>query len=844
VSTLLFVLALLALHRLLRDVQYRELLAQLHEVPWSAVVVSMAATAVSYAALMGYDWSALQYLGQRVPGGRLALASFCGYALGNTLGFAVLSGGAVRHRIYSALGMEAGDIVRISVFCAVAFGVGITLVGLTALAVHPDALAAVVPISPAALRAAALAGLGAAALLLAVRGVLGESIRVGRWTVRLPSAALIVGQIGFSVLDIGAAAAALFLLLPDSGVSLAAFVGLFALASVAGVLSHVPGGLGVFEGIMIAGLGGQVSPAALAAALVVYRGVYFLLPLALAVVLLVVNEVATRAAAERWRAFGARLAPLGAAGSRLVPLSMSAVLLVTGTSLLVKGVLPLPPRRLDEVRSLMTLEVFELSRLGASIVGALLVVLSRALLRRSRAALWVALVLTAAAAVESVGEGLAWQPALALTLAALVLWLCRGEFHRPARLLHDVLSPSWLLTMAALVAGIAWVLLFTFKSVPYSHELWWQFAFDAHAPRALRASLAGGIALVLAALAFAMRAPRVRPRLPASDELDRAAAVVRAQDDPEANLALVGDKALMFSRSGRSFVMYATQGRSWVALGAPVGPRNEAPELLAEFMDAAEAAGGRSVLYQVAPADLSLCLDAGFTLNKLGEEGLINLPEFDLQGPARKDLRYALRRGERDGLRFEVRHPRHDGPLLDALRVISDDWLATRHMREKAFSLGGFRIAYLQRAPLAIVREGGRITAFANVLTTDSRACATVDLMRHLPDAHALTMDYLFAQLLLALKAQGFARFSLGMAPLSGLAGPSRAWNRLGELVYRHAGHFYNFEGVRQYKEKFHPVWQPRYLATESGADPLRAAAEIALLCGGGLRGVLHSEGD
>lgn len=840
-TALAFALALYALHHLMRDVHYRDVVAAVQVLGGPALLASLVATAAGYLVLMGYDWSALRYVGLEVSPGRLALASFCSYALGNTVGFAVLSGGAVRYRIYGALGIEAADIARISAFCAVAFGAGVTVVVLGSLVLHPEALVGLTPFTASTLRAAGLAGLGAVSLALALRLRSGGVVRIGRWRLVLPSARLVLVQLVFSVLDIGLAAAALYAVLPAGGISFTAFVAVFALASIAGTASHVPGGLGVFEGVMIAGLGAQLPAPAVAAGLVVYRGIYYLLPLLLAALALVLNEVVSGVRAPRLHAAAAVLAPLGNAGSRLIPVVMSTLTLVVGLALLVRGIVPLPPARLEDVRAVMGLPIFEASRLVASIAGAFLVVLARGLARRVRAAFAAALVVLAIATVQATAEGLDWELASTFALCAAALWLCRRQFYRPSRMSHQLLSPGWLMLVGAVTVAVAWVLFFAYKTVPYSHELWWQFAFDAHAPRALRAALAGGVTLALATVTFGLRPPWLRPHPPGARELSRAAAIVRAQDDPDANLALVGDKALLFSDSGESFIMYGIQGRSWVALGTPVGRRDESLELVAEFLDLVEASGGRAALYQVGVAQLSLCLDAGLTLEKLGEEAVVPLAGFDLEGPGRRDLRYAARRGGRDGLAFELRDPPHDDALLEALRAISDAWLASKHSREKSFSLGRFEPGYLQCTPLALLHESGRITAFANVLTTDTRAGATIDLMRHLPDAHGLTMEVLFIELMLELKRRGFARFTLGMAPLSGLAElpHGSAWTRLGGLVYRHSGHFYNFEGLRRFKDKFSPEWEPRYLATEGGLDPVVVAADTALLCGGGLRGVL-----
>ena len=180
--------------------------------------------------------------------------------------------------------------------------------------------------------------------------------------------------------------------------------------------------------------------------------------------------------------------------------------------------------------------------------------------------------------------------------------------------------------------------------------------------------------------------------------------------------------------------------------------------------------------------------------------------------------------------------------LLPRLREISDAWLEFKSVREKRFSLGAFDEAYLERTPLAIVRRNGRLIAFANIWELENHTELSVDLMRYLPEAPAGVMDYLIIELMLWGRREGYSWFNLGMAPLSGLESQQAApfWNQLGRFVFRHGGHFYNFQGLRKYKEKFRPVWNPRYLASPGGMTALRVLTNIAAIISGGMIGAVR----
>jgi len=235
---------------------------------------------------------------------------------------------------------------------------------------------------------------------------------------------------------------------------------------------------------------------------------------------------------------------------------------------------------------------------------------------------------------------------------------------------------------------------------------------------------------------------------------------------------------------------------------------------------------------------LSLYVDLGLAALKVGEEARVPLDAFSLEGGARADLRQAHRRALRDGATFEVVPPEGVDALLPALKRISDAWLAAKSTGEKRFSMGAFSPQYLRQFPLAIVRSEGIPTAFANLWTTGTRAELSVDLMRFGPDAPRGAMDYLFIELMMWGRREGYRWFNLGIAPLSGLeAHPlAPAWHRVGNFIFRHGEHFYNFEGLRRYKSKFAPIWEPRYLAARGGIALPRVLVDVSVLIAGGMK--------
>jgi phosphatidylglycerol lysyltransferase len=227
---------------------------------------------------------------------------------------------------------------------------------------------------------------------------------------------------------------------------------------------------------------------------------------------------------------------------------------------------------------------------------------------------------------------------------------------------------------------------------------------------------------------------------------------------------------------------------------------------------------------------------------KLGEEAQVDLAAFTLEGPQAARHRQILRRFEKDGATFRF-VDRADVPgILPQLRAVSDEWLAEKNSAEKGFSLGFFDDTYLAHFPVAVIERKGRIDAFANLWLGAGKAEMSIDLMRYRRDARKSVMEALFVHLMQWGHKQGYRRFAMGMAPLSGFEASPVAplWNRLGAFLYAHGDAVYNFQGLRAYKEKFNPVWEPHYPAYPGGLRLPRIMVDVSALVAGGYRRVFQ----
>lgn len=828
----LFVAALEVLRVELHAVTWRELQTDIWQTPLTRLLIALALTALNYVALIGYDLVAFAYIGRALPRLHIAAVSFLAYAISNNVGFSMLSGASVRYRFYTRWGVTAEELSRIVFSYSVTFWLGLLALGGLSLAIAPIPQVAGLPARGVLMPLGWLA-MAVVPAYLVLTQVRRTPLRIRRFELPLPTPAIALAQILISTIEWALAGAVLYVLLPANAPGFLTFLGTFFLAILLGMVSHVPGGVGVFEGLMVLLLRPYLTSGELLPSLVVFRAVYYFMPLVLALAGLVLDEFRQR------RTTVARAsATLGRLTEEWTPRGLALLAFLSGIVLLISGATPAAEGRLALLDRVLPLGIIETSHFIGSIAGAVLLILSQGLARRLDAAYYATSVALGVGMAASLLKGFDYEEAGLLLLTLVILRRAHPGFDRRAAFFETRFSASWMAAVSVALAGSLWVGLFAFKHIDYSHELWWQFELEGEASRFLRASVGVGLTLFFVAVARLLSFAPHETVVPSPADLADAERAIGSQPSTFPYLALLADKALLFNEARTGFVMYGVQGRTWVALGDPVGPKSEMSALVRTFLERCDDFGGVPVFYEIGKTNMHLYADFGLTFVKLGEEARVDLTAFTLQGPHASRHRQALKRLEKEGGTFRVIDREAVPTAMEQLRAVSDDWLAEKNSAEKGFSLGFFDEAYLSRFPVAVVERNGRIIAFANLWLGANRDEMSIDLMRYHHDAPKGVMEMLFVHLLQWGQQQGYRWFALGMAPLSGFESSPIAslWNRLGAFLYEHGEAVYNFQGLRAYKDKFDPVWEPHYLAYPGGLRLPRIMADVSALVAGGYR--------
>ncbi len=827
VSLVIICLALWVVHHMLHEIRLSDVLDNIRALSLSSIVLAFLAMAAAYLTTTTYDVLALRHIDRPLPYPRVALASFLASVFGMNLGFAVVTGAAVRYRIYSRAGLSALEIAGVTALCTLTATLGVGFIFILSMLFGTGAASeSIFHLSAPwrhALGGLLLTLLAAYIVVAAIRPV---TIRTQSWSLSLPSAKIIAAQVTLGAIDLMLIGALIYLLLPAHVESnFLAFLGVFALALMAGIMSHVPGGIGVFESVMLLGLP-DVPPAGLLSAILLFRCIYYLAPLGLAATLLAIHE----AQLHRARIATARdttmdwLAEIG-------PQVMALIVIFAGVVLLFSGAIPAPAARLNGLREFLPLPLLELFHGVAGMAGLGLIIVARALSLRLNAAYRWAIYLLATGIVALLLKGLIYEGVIVLGIILVLLLYTRPEFQRNGSIFAQGFPAEWVSILTAILAVTAWLGLFSYKPFHYSQDLWWHFHYEGEFPRFLRTTLTVSLLTGGLTLYSLLRTDPI-PDRPHTANLSQIRRIVRKNPNTRANLALLGDKRFLFSDSEEAFIMYRVKGKSWIALGDPVGPQREHEKLVWTFRELCDRYGGWPVFYQVDGENLPLYVDLGLSLLRLGDDARVPLAGFSLQGSERAGLRGIHDQVLKLGVNFSIVNSHDVPPLLQELQTVSDDWLTQAKATEKGFSRGIFNADYLRNFPCAVVRKDRRIIAFAILWVSGNKEELALDLMRYHRDAPEGTMRFLVTELMLGAQRRGYRWFNLGMVPTAALERQALAplWQRVGGMMYRQSEHFRDSKSLRLFAEELGPVWRPKYLASPGGLRTPRILRDIANL--------------
>ena len=806
ITGIVFIIALFMLWRMLHHISMFQVLNQINSLPFITIISAIGTTAISFSSFAGYDWTASRYVLSPLPVARAALGGCCAYAVSGVVGGSFISGGAIRYRIYSPYGLTPGQIAGLTVFSTLGFSIAVHLVVVLVAVSAPNEFAVLLGVSPGFILTAAI---GVASVIIAVALIIWCGrvqkedkswvffTQIGRWRLRVPNPTLCALEILFSVTDIVAAASTCWILLPAGVVDFVPFVAIFVIALILGLSSHVPGGLGVFEGVMLAALGDRILPEVLTATLILYRFIYTLLPLVIA--LLVLFSLEGRRA---WRSGSAFARRFQVTGLELLPDLAAVGAFLSGLILLIFA-------------AAQTNVTSYTAHLATSLVGALLITAADGLRHRLFRA-WVMTIFFLGISVALFVINSTFWGAIFLFAVLLAILPFRSSFNRPTALFIPPYATSTVVGMVGAVAGTALITAFSHGHNYIAHQTWWEAVTRYETPPAVRAALVMiplGIILVLRQI---IRPSQVGLALPSATVWGQAANIVRtySSEQPFGLFVLRKDQSILFHPEGDAFMMYGKGGRGIVSPFGPIGRPGCEVILLWKFRDLAARMGCHPITYRVGPGLLPLA----------NEVGLIAFP----QGPeARLDLITILDADdERRACLDQLVEPLRQGHLrLDIIPAPVPIDLLNGHLAH--LSPSGLLIRMVSAFPLAILYAGSKSIAAVAIVGNNTGAVALAHACYGTDPRKRKNRAILIAALVYRLRQDGATTMWPGLfGPLLPDISTHRLWKPTPAGDYKLEN--WRRGGVGDWDDLFQLTWEPRYILTLPGVRPKQVGADIA----------------
>jgi uncharacterized membrane protein YbhN (UPF0104 family) len=636
-GVILLVGAIYVVQKEFRHLKLRDITDALRAIPRAALIFSFVWTILSYFILTFYDRLGTIYAGHKVSYGKVAFASFCAYALAHNLGFAAVSGAAVRYRLYAHWGLTPLQIGKTVAFCSLTFGLGGLVLGGAILFIEPRTIPFLGPIMPLFV----LHGVGVLLWAIVIgyvtlSRVLG-SFRMRGHEINLPNWRMALLQVALATVDVAVTATIFFALLPTTpGLTWAIFLGVYVASYTAGLAANLPGGIGVFDTAMLFGLEPYVDAPHIVGAIVVFRLYYYIIPLFLAGGLFAGNEILLRGGGIlRALGFGPAHSVTPWSEPDFAVAAATGLVALCGAMLLMLGVLSpgadyswLDPEFADIAS--------QAGEFIPSLIGAGLIIMALALSHRVNLA-WglTILLLIGGAGFAATQDNQLWV-IVVLVLCAVLLAPFRSCFYRHASLLSGPFEAPTAMSLFVLVICVLALALARHKTFLLSNNAWWNVVLSHDIPNSVRFAVAVAVLLASVAIWLLVRPGQVRA-LPwdaaASRRLFMMGAIPPAQAD-----------GMVTGETDRAGLPFRRVGRVLLGLGDPAGAESDRISAVWRLRDLARQEGLDPAFWRVGPGLLKVYADLGLTPLPLGADGQI-VQADDTPDPAR---RYLVCVAERD----------------------------------------------------------------------------------------------------------------------------------------------------------------------------------------------------
>jgi phosphatidylglycerol lysyltransferase len=523
-------------------------------------------------------------------------------------------------------------------------------------------------------------------------------------------------------------------------------------------------------------------------------------------------------------------------------------LMVLGIINIVSVLTPAISERLIRLNSFLPVQVIHASNYLVMVAGLFLLVTAAFMLKGLRTAWVFALVLSIFSFIGHITKAIDYEEAIVALFVFIVLIATRKEYYiRSNPKLRNVgFQISLLFTLAVLTYGIIGFYFLDkrhfninfniFQSVWFTLQNYFLIRSNELVPvgpfaKYFLSSINISGFLSITFLIYTLVRSYTAQKNVSEEELGSANHLLNSFGNSSLDyFKTYRDKMIFIAKSKKAFIAYRISGNFAVVLENPVAENTEEiQKCITEFDNDCYESGLKSIYYRVSEESLEIYHRLRKKELFLGQEGIVDLTTFNLGGGNKKSLRNAINKVTEQGYKVTVHNPPVKDGVLQKIKSVSDEWLNYTGRNEIIFSQGMFVWEELKQQTIITVENAEeKIIAFLNIIPDYAKGEATYDLMRKTIDAPNGVMDFILIELFNYLKSLNFLYINLGFAPISGLDDPHTFPERSMKFAYEKIKSFSHYKGLREYKEKFGPVWYNKYLVYQDDYDLLQVPAVLS----------------
>lgn len=795
---LIFIIAISLLSHEMKNYSYQQILDTLRAIPSFKITIALILSLSYYLILGGYDVIAFKYIGVPLKFKNVLFTCFVSNALGNNTGYSMLFGGSIRYRLYSLYNVSMMNVTKVLFFSSATIWFGLLIIGGFVFTFFPVEFNNNKFFFDSSLPLGILF-LTIVLIYTALSILKSKPIKILKWTVTFPSIKITLWQMLLATADWVLASCTLYILLPQGEIAYITLLQIFLIAQMLGILSQVPGGMGVFETAIVMMLPSATESSYVMGALLAYRAIFYFFPLGIALILLASHEFLR--AKKRFkvlaRFYGGRMASI-------IPQALSVSIFFGGTMILFSGVTTVSSSIIQKLVEYIPSIILDLLHFSISIIGIMLLFVSRGLILRIKKAYSIAIILLSLLFPLALINGYGYEKIVSLIIILSLIIPAKKYFYRTLSLMTPRLNVLWFSAISIVFVTSAWLGFFVYKQDIYSWTNFLESLFsNSDASRFLRICMGMAIIMIMVLISEAFKRYKYKKTTVNVSNVKKLA---------DASKYVYGNYAFenknIFNMNTNSFMMYSQINNSAIVFGDPVGDSKSSRELIWNFKEMADLKNTKPTFIYLGYTNLKVYDDIGLDIASFGADANILLDKFSGNEDSIKDIKNISDSIENNGYSFEVIEQEEFTKIKKYIGFVDYQWEQDfPGVKNKMFD-----VSAKSANKYIVIKKDNFISAYAYLLLSDNKYESFVSNIRYTNDCNSDIVQFILFKAIVWAKDNQYKWFNLGLTPHDKIILDDDFINKAKIFVFSEFFK-YDMNALKEFKNKFNPVWKNKYVA-------------------------------